>query len=68
MLTRDNMDNTMLEKLFQLLKEKEKNNLSEFKAASKFSQFGAEKYLYNQFERPTDNDIKKAEKKLNKLY
>lgn len=68
MLTRDNMNNAMLEKLFELLREKEKQNLSEFKAASEFSQFGAEKYLYNQFQKPSQNDIKKAEKKLSKLY
>ena len=34
--------------------------------ASKFSSFGAEKYLYPQFGKPTDSDLENAKQKLSK--
>ena len=60
MLQNKNMDNEMFEKLFDVMKKDSSEN-----GALKFSEFGAEKYLYPQFGRPTEESMNNAKAKLN---
>ena len=64
MLKKKNMDEEMFNKLIHLLSTKTEDNQA---AASSFSQYGAEKYLYPQFGKPTDSDLKFAQNKINQL-
>jgi len=59
MLKNPNMDRQMFDKLFQTLK----TNPSE-SGASTFSEFGAEKYLYPQFGKPSKQDLSFAKQKV----
>ena len=65
MLKNTNMNEDMFNKLIQMMTGT--NTLNE-KDAAEFSTFGAEKYLYPQFGKPTEEDIHKATKKISKLY
>ena len=62
MLQKKDIDEEMFNKLFELLCI----NTSESNA-SKFSEFGAEKYLYPKFGRPSKNDKDIASKKIEKM-
>lgn len=61
MLQNPKMDIQMFEKLFQIIQSDSSEN-----GASKFSTFGAEKYLYPQFGRPSASDMENAKQKLAK--
>ena len=65
MLLKPDMDNEMFNKLIHLLSA----NLSstDQSAAIAFSTFGAEKYLYPQFGRPNEDEIKTATNKIKKM-
>ena len=64
MLQHKHMDEEMYNKLLSTLS---KNSANDQKAASEFSQYGAEKYLYPKFGRPTQSDLKTAQSKIDKL-
>ena len=64
MLTKKDMDEEMFKKLMNLLKN---NVSSDQRAAAEFSKFGAEKYLYPQFGKPSENDMETAQNKIDKL-
>jgi hypothetical protein len=61
MLQNPNMDAEMFEKLFMIFGQDSSQS-----GASRFSEFGAEKYLYPQFGRPTGDQLKEAQKKIEK--
>ena len=64
MLQKKDMDEEMFDKLLYLLSTKTANNQA---AASEFSQYGAEKYLYPQFGKPTSSELESAQSKIDKL-
>jgi hypothetical protein len=59
MLQNKSMDREMFEKLFQILLVNQTES-----GATQFSQFGAEKYLYPQFGKPSESDLKIANRKI----
>ena len=63
MITKD-MDKEMFNKMMSLLST---NVASDPKVAFEFSQFGAEKYVYPQFGKPTEEDLNTAKDKINNL-
>ena len=63
MLRRKDMDNEMFKKMIEILSTQV---VTDQKAAIKFSEFGAEKYLYPQFGKPSQSDREKANKTVNK--
>ena len=65
MLLNKNMDETIFNKLVEIMSST--NQLNE-KHAAEFSTFGAERYLYPKFGKPTDKEIEIAKTKINKLY
>lgn len=64
MLTNKNMDEEMLEKLISGLST---NSINDKNAASEFSSFGAEKYVYPKFGKPSSKDLEKAKTTIDKL-
>ena len=64
MLQKKDMDKDMFEMLLNLL---EKNSSNDQNAAAQFSQYGAEKYLYPKFGKPSSSDLKNAQLKIDKL-
>ena len=64
MLKKKDMDEDMFKMLLKLLST---TSADDQIAASEFSQYGAEKYLYPQFGKPTDSDLKTAQSKIHKL-
>jgi len=65
MLKTKNMNEDMFNKLIEIISN---NSTSNQNAASEFSKFGAEKYVYPTFGKPSEKDINNAKKKINKLY
>ena len=63
MLQRRDMNVDMFHKIIQILSV---NLVDELDAASQFSQYGAEKYVYPKFGKPSETNIEKAKKKLEK--
>ena len=68
MLLSQDMDVDMYTKLLDMLDKMNNNETDSFSAAGEFSQFGATKYMYNTFGKPSENDIKKASDKLKKQF
>ena len=64
MLQKKDMDEEMFNKLLELLSTQSTDDQN---AASEFSQYGAEKYLYPQFGKPSLSDLKTAQSKIDKL-
>ena len=65
MLLNKDMDEMVFNKLIEIMSST--NTLNETHAAD-FSTFGAEKYLYPKFGKPTEKQIENAKNKINKLY
>ena len=65
MLLNPNMDEEMFGKLVHMLESK---SITTQDDAIEFSQFGAEKYVYPQFGKPSENDVKIAKEKISKRY
>ena len=64
MLQNKYMNEEMFEKLITILSVKSADDQN---AASEFSQYGAERYLYPQFGKPSKSDIDNAKLKVDKL-
>ena len=64
MLQKKDMDKEMFNKLLILLSTQSADDQN---AASEFSQYGAEKYLYPKFGKPSQSDLKSAQSKIDKL-
>ena len=64
MLQKKDMDEEMFHKLLIILSTKSADDQN---AASEFSQYGAEKYLYPQFGKPSNSDLNNAQSKIDKL-
>lgn len=64
MLQKKDMNDEMFEKLIEILSHQTADNQD---AASEFSQFGAEKFLYPKFGTPSQNDLQNAKSKIDKL-
>ena len=64
MLLKQDMDEEMFNMLLKLLSKKSADDQN---AASEFSQFGAEKYVYPQFGKPSTSDLQLAKSKIDKL-
>ena len=65
MLQKKDMDEGMFNMLLKLLSSKSADDQN---AACEFSKFGAEKYLYPQFGKPSKSDLEIAKSKIDKLY
>ena len=65
MLQNKNMNEDMFNKLIEMMYASKTLNETD---AAEFSTFGAEKYLYPQFGKPTEQDMNNAKNKINKLY
>lgn len=65
MLQKPNMDESMFNKMVELLSI---SNRNEQESSSEFSQFGAEKYLYPKFGKPSNYELDIAKEKISKLY
>ena len=68
MLTTSDMDESMFEKLFEMFNKVSNSNTDSFSAAGEFSQYGATKYMYDTFGKPSQDDIDKASIKLKKQF
>ena len=64
MLQKKNMDEDMFNMLLKLLSTKSADDQN---AACEFSKFGAERYLYPQFGKPSESDLEIAKSKIDKL-
>ena len=64
MLQKKDMNEEMFQKLIEILSFQSVDNQD---AASQFSQFGAEKFLYPKFGKPSEADIQNAKSKIEKM-
>ena len=62
-LQRKDMDESMFNKLLTLIST---HSVEDQNAASEFSQFGAEKYLYPQFGKPSTSNLNAAKRSIKK--
>ena len=64
MLIKPDMDNEMFEKFCVLMQSVKSGNCSSFDGAAKFSEFGAQKYIYKNMPEPSESEKQTAYKKL----